>query len=168
MFDLQEKLIAWAAGTAVVLIGCWYLRHSGYVSGENACRAEMAERVEKATAQSTRIEQSSEITAVTLEAVNVSEHEALERRYRDVLARYERLRASASSSPVPQAVPDAPVSDAGGDGRGHAGADDPDPRPAFALYGRDAESLRLSLRTCQAYGREIERLRAQIDALNAR
>lgn len=148
----------------LLLIGCgWYLRHSGYLAGERAAEARMAARVIEATQRTARIEQGSESRTIALEAAHAAQQTDLDRRYTELLARYERLRQqSASGSPVPQAAADAAVSDGGGDGAGHAGADDSDPRPAFALYGRDAERLRLALRACQQYGAEIEQFRQQV------
>lgn len=156
----QAKLyIAGAALLALILLG-WWLRHSGYTAGENACKAAMADAVAQATSKAIETETAAKTRVESLETAHAAETADLDARYRAALDRLQKRPAGSRS--VPQASPDAGKRDADGDGRGLPGAHDPDPRPVLVLYARDAERLRLALKTCQQYGIEIERFRANV------
>ena len=50
------KLYAYGAAVAAIVIGGWYYGHTRYNAGQDDIRAEVAEQVAKATAETTRIE----------------------------------------------------------------------------------------------------------------
>lgn len=158
--SLVEKAIAAAAIVGILIAGLWLVRRDGYKDGERAAEQRMQALVNIANAKAAEKEKASESTVNALEKTHATQLADLDTRYRDALKRIGPVRVqNCSASGGGLRPPAQPAGDSDGNAleRGHAPEAGVDIGPALALYGKDAEALRLAVETCKAYGQEIER-----------
>ena len=132
------KLYAYGAAVAAIVIGGWYYGHTRYNAGQDDIRAEVAEQVAKATAETTRIEAERVKLSERIEHDLQPKIAAADANARS-LAR--RLREYAGSRPVSTA-PDSAAEPS--DAPGEPGDGDPVERATeqhFAACARDSERL---------------------------
>ena len=135
----MTKLYAYGAAVAAIVIGGWYYGHTRYNAGQDDIRAEVAEQVAKATAETAKIEAERDAISRRIESELLPRIQDADANARD-LARRLRL-ATSSRRAVPQAA--GPAADAATPGGEPADGGDIEraTEQHFAACARDSERL---------------------------
>ena len=132
------KLYAYAIGAAGLVAAVWYYGHTRYNAGQDDIRAEVAEQVAKATAETVRIETERDAISRRIESELLPRIQDADANARD-LAR--RLRIATSRRAVPQATGTAADAATPGGEPADGGDIERATEDHFAACARDAERL---------------------------